>query len=306
MTTGTRNFRAQNSSLHVSKFFKFFLFADDTNIIANHANVIELINLINNELTKISAWFIKNKLLLNIDKTNFIIFHSSRKLIPNNIPLIKINNIEIIQKNSTKFLGLTINHNLNWKEHTDQIANKLSKNLNIIRHILKFINKKALLNLYFTLIHPYLTYCNIIWGNNYKCITDRLQKIQNKVIRLTKNFGQYCNTLTLFSNLNILNVTNIYRYQTAIFMYKFSKNLLPSIFYVDEYFTPINKLHSHNIRNYNKLAVPFAHTNARLFTIKFSGPRTWNRLPTSLKLISNLNEFKNKIKKFIMLEQCQS
>ena len=292
-----------NDLPNVSNFFKFFLFADDTNIIAYHSNLNELINIINNELNKLSAWFNKNKLLLNVDKTNFIIFHPPRRIIPNNIPLIKINNIEIAQKSSTKFLGITINQNLNWKEHTDQIANKLAKNLNIIRHVLKFINKKAILNLYYTLIHPYLTYCNIIWGNNYKCTIDRLQKIQNKVIRLTRSYGQYYNTTTLYTKLNILNISNIYKYQTAIFMYKYFKYLLPPIFYEEEFFKPISNLHSHNIRNYDNLTVPFAYTNIRLFTIKFSGPRTWNGLPASLKIIPNLNEFKNKTKKLIMLKQ---
>lgn len=69
---------------------------------------------------------------------------------PNNIPKIKINGIEITQKTLTKFIEVIINHNLDWKEYTEHIAHQVAKHLNIIRCIMKFIYKKASLNLYFT------------------------------------------------------------------------------------------------------------------------------------------------------------
>lgn len=289
-----------NDLPNVSNFFKYLLFADDTNVIASHTNINELILLINDELVKITEWFQSNNLFLNVDKTNFIIFHPKRKLLPNNIPKIKINGIEIIQKNSTKFLGVIIDEYLSWKEHTELIARKVAKNLNIIKHVMKFINKKALIQLYFTLIHPYLTYCNIVWSYNYKYIIGKIQILQNKVIRLTTNFYQYNNTATLFKNLNILNLSDIHKYQTAILMFKYSNNLLPQSFYVFDYFSTVNKRHSHNVRNCDLFSIPYAHTNSRLFTVKFFGPRVWNSLPMTLRKITNLNEFKNKLKQFII------
>ena len=53
----------------------FIIFADDFNIIFSHNDPVQLEKLIyNNELKKISNWFKENKLSLNIDKTNFMIF----------------------------------------------------------------------------------------------------------------------------------------------------------------------------------------------------------------------------------------
>ena len=52
----------------------FIIFADDTNILFSHKDPIQLENLINIELNEISNWFKLNKLSLNIDKTNFMIF----------------------------------------------------------------------------------------------------------------------------------------------------------------------------------------------------------------------------------------
>ena len=213
--------------------------------------------------------FKKNKLFLNIDKSNFIIFHPKHKLLPNDIPKIKINGIEITQKASTKFLGVTIDQNLNWIEHNKLITQKVAKNLNIIRHIMKFINKKAILNLYYSLIHPYLTYCNIIWSFNYKYKISPIQILQNKAIRLASNPFQYTSTINIFKNLNILNLSEIHKQQTAIFMYKYSNNLLPHIFYNCDFFSTVSNRNTYHVRTCNQFSIPFARTNTRLFTIKF-------------------------------------
>jgi hypothetical protein len=290
-----------NDLPNVSSLFKYLLFADDTNVLASHTNLHELVTITNNELCKINEWFQINKLFLNIDKTNYIIFHSNRKTLPLNIHKIKIKDMELTQKTSTKFLGVTIDQNLNWKEHTSQIALKISKNMNIIRHILKLINKNALLKLYHSMIHPYLTYCNIVWCFNYKCITNRLQILQNKAIKLIRNFTGYIATNDLYKTLNILNLSNIHKYQTAIFMYKYVNNLLPIHFYKPEYFIIINRLHTYKIRIQNKFVIPYARTNMRLFSIKCFGPRIWNSLPVCLTNISNLPMFKINLKINILL-----
>ena len=62
-----------------SKLLKFFLFADDTNIYFEADDHIGLIRKVNNELKKVKAWMDCNKLALNIEKTNYVLFHSPKK-----------------------------------------------------------------------------------------------------------------------------------------------------------------------------------------------------------------------------------
>ena len=54
----------------------FYLFADDTNIYYEAESLHHLQNVVNKELKKVKIWLDVNKLSLNIDKTNFIIFKS--------------------------------------------------------------------------------------------------------------------------------------------------------------------------------------------------------------------------------------
>src|SRR6218665_3948514 len=63
-------------------------------------------DLVNSELAAIANWFRANKLSLNVSKTNFIVFHSHRKSIPNQRLVISIDNKAILQVKSAKFLGV--------------------------------------------------------------------------------------------------------------------------------------------------------------------------------------------------------
>jgi len=60
----------------------------------------ELVRIINESLKpiiKINEWFLANKLSLNLDKTNYILFKSHRKPAPKDNPGIKIQDLLLNQ-----------------------------------------------------------------------------------------------------------------------------------------------------------------------------------------------------------------
>ena len=59
--------------------FKINLFADDTSLFHTHDNFESLFKETNEEIIMISTWLATNKLVLNISKTNYIIFTSKGK-----------------------------------------------------------------------------------------------------------------------------------------------------------------------------------------------------------------------------------
>ena len=82
--------------------------------------------LIDEELYKINEWLEINKLSLNVTKSKFIVFHMPKKIFKTPVP--KINNIIIITKvDDLNFLGLTLDTQLNWKKHSENISNKCSR-----------------------------------------------------------------------------------------------------------------------------------------------------------------------------------
>ena len=77
-----------NDITNVSRLLQLLLFADDINIFLEHRDIKALIEMVNSELVKLADWFSVNRLSLNVSKTNFVIFCSSKK--KNNSNLINI------------------------------------------------------------------------------------------------------------------------------------------------------------------------------------------------------------------------
>ena len=67
-----------------------------------------------------------NKFSLDVNKTNFIIFHPPQKSTSHVVKLV-IANREIKQKKIVKHLGLHIDSHLSWKFHILHISKKKNK-----------------------------------------------------------------------------------------------------------------------------------------------------------------------------------
>src|ERR1043165_1920485 len=179
-----------NDIAATSKIFHYILFADDTNVFISDKSVESLFERANHELTTISSWFRANKLSLNIDKTKFILFRSRRKLLPAYNYRLTIDGQQIMQTESCKFLGVYLDQNLTWKEHITQISKKLAKNISILSRIRHCLSKNTLQSLYYSLIFPYLSYCNICWAANYTSYLKDLEILQKLQI-LQKNSNHF-------------------------------------------------------------------------------------------------------------------
>ena len=139
------------------KFFSPILFAVVTNLFFSGTNMEIMEKEINEELIHISLWLKINKLSLNVKKTHYMVFTKSRIIHDLNI---KIDNESIDEIEKTKFLGVIIDNKLNWEENIAYIAGKLSRGIGMIIKARHYLNKDALLSLYYGFIYPYLTYCN--------------------------------------------------------------------------------------------------------------------------------------------------
>ena len=115
-----------NDLLNASEKLKFYLFADDTNIYFESSALSNLIKIVNRQLRSVKKWLDANKLSLNIDKTNYIIFHSSSVKVPSD-PVIKMGKKSIKRVKFVKFLGLLLDEHLSWKYHLSELSKKLAR-----------------------------------------------------------------------------------------------------------------------------------------------------------------------------------
>ena len=89
-------------------------------------------------------------------------------------------------------------------------------------------------SLYRSLILLYINYGTLVWGSICKTYIDKILKLQEWALRTISNSHYHdfrVHTGSLFVKIQyILNVYNMYNFETGVFMYKYSKGSLPDGF----------------------------------------------------------------------------
>ena len=237
----------------ISSIISYTLFADDTTGIYSSSSLDDLFQSTQTELDKLNTWFRSNKLFINVNKTNFMLFSSKQKdkyiTLDNNIHNLKISSSIINCRDEVKFLGLLLDKNLSFKSHLKFLCKKVLKGIYAISRAAKILPSVSLTTLYSALILPYLNYGLLIWGgtsylsefnyvildrgymgNNMKHLTN-LHKLQKRAIRLISKAKRRSHHIPLCHNLNILDLKDLYIIKALSFFHDFYHQKLPPDFH---------------------------------------------------------------------------
>ena len=136
-------------------------------------------------------------------KLFFMFFHRSR-IKPNVINKVVIDDHQLTQVNSAKYLGVIIDHKLNWIEHISYVKSKMSNGIGIMYKARQFLTKKALFMLYHAYSYPYMTYCIEVWGCASQTKLNCLLLLQKKIIRIMSFFHYLSHTNSLLLSMEVL------------------------------------------------------------------------------------------------------
>ena len=167
-----------NDIVKVSSSMHPILYADDTTLLMTGNDVDYMIDCMNQELKLFVEWLNVNKLSLNLRKSHYVIFSPGRHI----LSLCKkiFLDGEVMQREfCTTFLGVRIDHKLEWKQHIQYIKSKVAKNIGILCRAKKLFKTSTLVTLYYSFIFPYISYCIEVWGNAPKKYNDSILKLQN-------------------------------------------------------------------------------------------------------------------------------
>ena len=182
-----------------SRLLRFHLFADDTSIFLSDKSIDKIEETLNEELKNVFQWLLSNKLSLNVKKSNFVIFRPVRKKPPRNINL-EINSDSIEELESTKYLGVILDQNLNWKKHISHVSTKLSKYVGLLYKLRHFVPKSTLSSLYNAFIMPHINYGLIDWSSATKTSLVPIKRCLKRAVRAI-NFAKFQDhSLPLFKN----------------------------------------------------------------------------------------------------------
>ena len=213
------------------------LYADDTSVLVNNENIHKLLEILNNELNKLSTWLKSNILSLNVNKTHYILFHRARINLPDAFLNVYMSNSRLTHVECCKYLGVILDSKMSWVQHITYVKKTFSKGIGIMYQARKYSNEKSLVGLYHSYIYPYLIYCVESWGNVAKCHLDSLFILQKKIIRIITFSSYDKSSQFLFTELNILPLCNLIQNIIGFMMYKLVNGLLPDV--MNELYTTI-------------------------------------------------------------------
>ena len=284
-----------NDIVNTSSVLKFVLFADDTTILYSHEDLVSNINVVNNELKEVTNWFKANRLSVNAKKTNYMLLGArQRNSRDDDKIMIKLDDTSLERVLTTKFLGVTIDENLTWKNHIDGVTKTISRNIGVINKLKYTVPERVLHTLYCTLVLPYINYNILVWGNTCYSYMDKLLKLQKWAVRSITKSHYRSHSAPLFKKLKILNVYDSYKLEVGVFMFRYSLNQLPERFNI--FFARNNDFHDYHTRNGNDFTLT---RNKKVFSdqsIKTTGPILWKSIRQNIKDSRSIKHFRNQLK----------
>ena len=267
-----------NDIYTASPHFEAILYADDTSLITplcsftGPTNSMQIASAsINYEIQKLQTWLNTNKLSLNVSKTKFMLFHYPQRKVTDKIPVLQINNEKIEHIEEFNFLGLTIDSCLNWKAHTQKIANKISRTLGVMNRIKNQVPKCVLKMLYNSLVLPHMQYAILTWG--FKL--GRLNRLQKRAVRIISGSKYNSHTEPLFKKAQMLKLRDIFEINLFKIYHKFSNDNLP--FYLKNMLKKFSPQHGYETRTVYILVEPELYTPSAKNCLRYELPMFINK-----------------------------
>ena len=288
-----------NDMYRSSKKFDFYLFADDTNLLYAEKDLNKLEVVVNEELLKLCEWLNSNKLSLNVSKSNFVIFHPYQRKLYREVNLKILDNnseqlVSLERKTYVKYLGVLIDENLSWKHHINYISTKISKGIGIITRLRHLVPRTTLLNIYRSLIEPYISYGLVAWGQAANVHLNKVVILQKRVLRLMYFSDYISHSAPLFACSGILPIKMLYFKLVASLLHDIENHCAPPN--ISQLFTRSEQVHSYSTRFSvaGSFYVKQARTNHQLFSFSRVGAKIWNGIPPELRKLRKA-PFKRKL-----------
>ena len=171
------------------------LFADDAAAWTKNDNVQEALATIQRTSDKIVSWSKKWKLHININKCELIIFSTDPKDRKGHRKITMDDN-DVIQVDSAKFLGITYEANHTFTKHTDEVIKKAKKAVNLIQSLKgtdwgwRIEDTRTI---YISCIRPILEYGQTAWMP-WLCTTrmNKLESCQAQMAKIAASLTKTC------------------------------------------------------------------------------------------------------------------
>ena len=152
-------------------------------------------------------WLIEGRVLLNDDKTEFLVIGTRQQLNKLNPSVLHASDHTIDPSVNVRNLGTILDNSISMNSHINQVCKTAFYHIHNIRRISNYLSQESLKRL---LVHAFVTsrldYCNGLLYGFPKYHISKLQRVQNTAARLITNTRKYDHISPALYNLHWLPV----------------------------------------------------------------------------------------------------
>ena len=308
------------------------LFADDNQLFNAAADILTLAEEVNDDLKRVVAWYLCNRLPIHPGKSTMTIFHhnfiNDKYVIPiqangehglcvfvdynvddtlpydeNKKTKITLTNLDESVSGSVKILGLHLDPQLNFKYQMQLLSAKLKSCLYGMRNLKPLVDKETMLKLYhgffrgnINYLIPYMIMCT-------STTLEPILKADRAAVRIIANLDFRASTGLAYRELGILTIDKAIELYAVKFMYKYANNMQPSSF--STYWkTNVIRHGDRNLRNADDFHLPNRLHPLLLWNHPlYKFPKLYNDLPYEMKTVPKLSTFVRLAREMLMTRE---
>ena len=274
------------------------LFADYTTLYNSHRNLGYLKWTLEQDIMNIMDWFKANKLTLNLDKTECLIFHPSGRStkVELNLGDVKLHSTETV-----KFLGMWIDNQLSWKKHITHIILKIKQNTNLLKISNKYLTESTKKMVYYAHIYSHISYGLVLWGTMIDNTTK--QKIDRMITKCTKLISWKAPTFQKDSKLGIPTIHEMIKLANWKLGHKLYNHKLPekieTLLKTDKQNNTLRKTHKYETRQKTLMNQSLVTTKNYRNSFLRKTLKQYHQLPKELRDIKTIHTFTKKCKELL-------
>ena len=185
---------------------------------------------------------------------------------------------------------MTLDENLSWDLHVKELCNSLTKYFGIFYNLRSTLTVSLKKLLYYSFVQSRINYGVEIYGSCRKTLLNKIQILQNKLLKVLFNKPYRTGTNDLHRELQLLKVNDLYKLRVLNFVYKAVNR--ESIDQFCNYFPSRVNIHDHNTRQKKQLVVKNVKTNFGKSSVYFQGANLWNTYSQHCESAKTCNSLK--------------